>query len=72
MRRSLDLVVIVVQTYNICARELGDFPRRPADTTAYVENFHSLPHTHHVCKIMLVSGNGLVEAFSVGKPAEVE
>lgn len=71
-RGPIDLVIVVVQPRDVDAGEFGDFPGGPADAAADVEDFHAVAQGHHVCEVVLVAGDGLVEAFAVGKAAEVE
>jgi hypothetical protein len=71
-RGPIDLIIVVVQPRDVNAGELGDFACRPADAAADVEDFHAFAQGHHVCEVVLVAGNGLVEAFTIGKTAEVE
>ena len=39
---SLDLVVVVVESSDIRSRKLGNFSSWTADTTTYIEDFHTL------------------------------
>ncbi len=71
-RGPIDLVIVVVQPRDVDAGELGDFTCRPADAAADIEDFHAFAQAHHVCEVVLMAGDGLVEAFAVGKAAEVE
>ena len=71
-RCSLDLVVIVVQPDDVYASELCNLPRRPTNATANVEDSHPVAETHHVCKVVLMAGNGLVEGLAIGEAAEME
>ncbi len=71
-RGPIDLVIVVVQPRDVDAGELGDFTCGPADAAADIEDFHAFAQGHHVCEVVLVAGNGLVEAFTIGKTAEVE
>ena len=72
MRGALDLVIVVVQADDVCAGELCDFSSWASDTTANVEHLHAIAQTHHMCQVMLMTGNGLVEALAVREPAKVE
>ncbi len=69
---SFDLIIIVVQADNIGAGKLCYFSSRSSYTASDIQDLRTFSHTHHVGKIMLVSGNGLVEAFSISESTEVE
>lgn len=68
----LDLVVVVVETRDVSTGELGDLACRPANAAADIQHFHALLDADLVGKIMLVSGNGLIEAFSERVAAKME
>jgi hypothetical protein len=70
--RTLNLVVVVVQSDDIDIGEPRHLARRTADTASDVENGHARLQAHHVGKVVLVTGNGLVEALALVEPAEVE
>lgn len=72
MDGTVDLVVVVVQTGDVCAGELGNLSCRSTDTTANIKNLHALLDANLVCKIVLMAGNGLVEGLANGETAEVE
>ena len=72
MGSTVDLVVIVVEAGDVSTRELGNLTGRATDTTADVENLHSLLDPHAVGEVVLMASNGLVEGFAVGEAAEVE
>lgn len=69
---ALDLVVVVVQTGNVAASELGDLTSRPTDTTANIQDLHALLNADAVREVVLVAGNSLVEGLALGEAAEVE
>jgi hypothetical protein len=69
---TLNLVVIVVQTGDVCTSELCDFSRWPTNTTANIEDFVSVLDTNLRGEVVFVTGNGLVERFPVCETAEVE
>jgi hypothetical protein len=52
--------------------ELGDLAGRTADTAADIEDLHSLLDANAVGKIVLVTGDGLMERLAMGKAAEME
>lgn len=72
LNRSVDLVVVVVQARNVCASELGNFAGGSTNTAPDVKHALTLLNTNLVCKVMLVTGNGLVEWLADGEAAEVE
>lgn len=72
VNRTVDLVVIVVQTSDVCARELGDLSCGSTNTTTNVENLHALLDVDLVCEVVLVAGNGLVERLANREAAEME
>jgi hypothetical protein len=69
---TLNLVVIVVQTGDVCTSELCDFSGWSTNTTAHIEDFVSIFDTNFGCEVVFVTGNGLVERFTVCEAAEVE
>jgi hypothetical protein len=69
---ALNLVVVVVETCDVCTGELGDLARWPAYAATDIENLHALLDADLMGKIVLMSGNGLVEALANRVPAEVE
>lgn len=69
---TLNLVVIVVQSSNVAAGELGDLTSRATHTTTDIQHFHALLNADLVGKIVLVTGDRLVERLAVGVTAEVE
>lgn len=72
MDGAVNLVVVVVQTGDVCAGELGDFSCGSTDTATDIEDLHTLLDTNLVCKVVLMTGNGLVEGLADGETAEVE
>lgn len=70
--RAIDLVVVVVQTRDVCTRELGDLSRGTTDTTANVENLRTLLDVDLVCEVVFMAGNGLVEGLADREAAEME
>lgn len=72
MDGTVNLVVVVVQTGDVCAGELGDLTCGSADAAANVKNLHALLDANLVCKVVLMTGNGLVEGLPDGETAEVE
>lgn len=70
--RTVNLVVVVVQTGDVCAGELGDLSCGTADTAANIKDLHALLDANLVCKVVLMTGNGLVERLADGETAEVE
>lgn len=70
--RTVNLVVVVVQTGDVCAGELGDLSCGSADTAANIKDLHALLDANLVCKVVLMAGNGLVEGLADGETAEVE
>jgi hypothetical protein len=69
---TVDLVVVIVETSDVSTGKLGDLTGRATYTTANIENLHALLHAHAVGKVMLMTGDSLVEGFAVGEAAEVE
>ena len=69
---TLNLIVIVVQTGDVCTRELCDFSGWSTNTTADIEDFVSVFDTNLRGEVVFVTGNGLVEGFTVCETAEVE
>jgi hypothetical protein len=69
---ALDLVVVVVQAGDMCARELCDFSGWSTDTTSNIQDFVSILDTDLCGEVVFVAGNGLVEVFSICVTAEVE
>lgn len=71
-RCTFDLVIVVVQSSNVCAGEFGNLSRRATDTTSNIKNFVSILNTNLGRQVMLVAGNCLVEWFTICESAEVE
>lgn len=69
---SVDLVVIVVETSYVGARELGNLSGRSTNTAAYVKDLHSLLDPDAMGKVVFVTGDGLTEGLAMGEAAEVE
>jgi hypothetical protein len=69
---SLDLVVVVVETSDVCARELDNLSGRATNTTTNIKDLHVVLEVHDVGEVVLVAGNGLFERLAVGETAEVE
>lgn len=72
VNRTVNLVVVVVQTGDVCAGEFGDLSCGSADTAANIKDLHALLDANLVCKVVLMTGNGLVEGLADGETAEVE
>lgn len=71
-RRTLDLVVVVVEADNIGICELDNLTSRATNTTADIQNLHTILNLHAVSKVVFVTGNGLEEGFAAGESAEME
>lgn len=69
---TLNLVVVVVETSDVSAGELGNLAGRSSDTAADIKNLHALLDADLSGQVVLVAGNGLVERLSVRVAAEVE
>lgn len=70
--RTVDLVVVVVQSNDVDTGEPSDLPSGTTNTTADVENSHAISKAHHVCQVMLMAGDSLVEGFAFVEATEVE
>lgn len=69
---TLDLVVVVVQTNDVCAGELDHFSCWATNTTSNIQNLHTLLHAHDVGEVVLVTCDCLFERLAEGESAEVE
>ncbi|KAI6775056.1 hypothetical protein HG530_001814 [Fusarium avenaceum] len=69
---SLNLIVVVVETGDMGACELGDLASGTTNTTTNVEDLHALLDTNLVGKVVLMTGNGLVKGLALRESAEVE
>lgn len=69
---SLNLVVVVVETSNICARELDNLPGRATNTTTNIQNLHVVLEVHDVGEVVFVTGESLFERLAECETAEVE
>lgn len=69
---TFDLVIVVVQSSDVCAGELSNLSRRATNTASNIKNLVSILDTNLGSKIMFVAGNGLVEGFTVCESTEVE
>ena len=72
MRRTLNLIIIVIETSDMCARELCDFSCWSSNTTSYIQNPLAILQLHLCSEVMFVAGDGLVEWFTVSVAAEME
>ena len=70
--RTLDLVIIVVQSGNVCTSEFCDFSGRATNSAANVEDFVSVFDANLAGQVMFVTRNGLVKGFAVCEAAEME
>lgn len=71
-RCAFNLVVVVVQSNDIDVGELDDLSSRSSNTAANIKHPHVIVQAHLVGEVVLVAGNGPVEALAIGKAAEVE
>lgn len=71
-RRTLNLVVVVVETDDIGVRELNNLTSWTTNTTADIQNLHTILNPHAVSKVVFVTGNGLEEGLAAGESTEVE
>jgi hypothetical protein len=69
---SLNLVVVVVQTSNVCAGELDDFSGRATNAASDIQNLHVVLEVHDVREVVLVAGKSLSEGLAECETAEVE
>ena len=69
---TVDLVIVVVQTGDVCAGELGHLASWSTNTAADIQHLHALLDTNVVSQVVLVASNGLVERLAIGETAEVE
>lgn len=69
---TLNLVVVVVESDNVGTSELGNLASGATDTTANIENVHSLLDANLVRQVVLMASNGLVKGLAEGKAAEME
>jgi hypothetical protein len=69
---ALNLVVVVVQSNDVGARELDDLSCWSSHTTADIQHSHTVPETHDMCKVVLVASNGLSEGLAIGKATEMK
>lgn len=72
MGGTLNLVVVVVETSDVSAAELGNLTSRATNTATNIEDLHALLDADAVGKVVLMSGNGLVKRLAEGETAEVE
>ena len=70
--RTLDLVVVVVETDNIYVREARHLAGGATDAAADIEDLHARLQTHHMCQVVLVARDRLAEALAPVEAAEVE
>ena len=71
-RRTLNLIIIVVQPSDVCTRELCNFSSWTTNSAANVENSVSVFDADLRGQVVFVTGNGLVEGLGVCEAAEVE
>lgn len=69
---SLNLVVVVVETSNICAREFDNLSGRATNTTTNIQNLHVVLEVHDVGEVVFVTGECLSERLAECETAEVE
>lgn len=66
------LIVIVVEPGDFGVGESTDFQGWTTDSTANIENLHTILQAQRVGQIVLMARNGLVKWFSMTKSTEVE
>jgi len=71
-QRALDLVVVVVQSHNVCTCELDHFSAWSTDAAADIKDTRIFLNAHLQGEVVFVTCNSLAEGLSVGKPTEVE
>lgn len=71
-RRAFNLVIIVVQTGNVCSGELRNFSGGSTNSAANVEDFVAVFDADLCGEVVFVTRNGLVEGLAVCETAEVE
>lgn len=69
---TINLVVIVVETSDVCARELCNLSGGTSNTASNVQDSVTVLDPNLCGEVVLVTGNGLVETLTVGITAEVE
>lgn len=69
---ALNLVIVVVQSSDMRAGELGDLAGWASNTASNIKNLHAVLDTDLVGEVVLVAGNGLEEWLVGGEAAEVE
>ena len=69
---TFDLVVVVVESGDMCARELCNLSRRATNATSDIKDALTVAQLHLCCEVVLVASNGLVEILAIGVAAEVE
>jgi len=69
---TLDLVVIVVQTGDVCTGKFGNLSCGSTNTTSNIEDFVTIFDADFGGEVVFVAGNGLVEGFTICETAEVE
>jgi len=71
-RRSLHLILVVVQPNHFTARESRYLSRGLANATPDIEHGHGSIDADPVSEIVFVAGQGLQERFARGEATEVE
>jgi hypothetical protein len=69
---TVNLVVIVVQSSDVCTGKFGNLSGWPTNTTSNVENFVTVFDADFGREVVLVAGNSLIEGFTICETAEVE
>lgn len=69
---TINLVVIVVQSGDVCTRKFGNLSCGSTHTTSNIEDFITVFDADFGGEVVFVAGNGLIEGFTVCETAEVE
>jgi len=72
LRRTLNLVIVVVETSNVGISELGNLSGRTTDTAPNIEHLHAGLDTDIHGQKVLMASNSLVKSLAGGVAAEVE
>lgn len=69
---TINLVVIVVETSDVCTRKLCNLSGGTSNTASNVQDSVAVLDPNLCGEVVLVTGNSLVETLTIGITAEVE
>jgi hypothetical protein len=69
---TVNLIVVVVETGDVSASELGNLASGSTNTTANIEHLHAFLDAHGVGEVVFMTRDGLVERLTSRESTKVE